>query len=894
MLCSLAPVAVVASVALAQPSSQDPVQVALALRAAKLAVYKDTGQDEHVRIEALRDAVAVLEKLIAEFPDHPDRLDWQLQLGIDLVSRLAQPYYDNLLLFGTDPDNRAGLLPIAVKAETVFEQLEKALWRVEHRLERLSPAEYEARNREGLVRRIARIRWQADYYHAWARFLHALALAPADPRRTSLLERTLVYLRPRTKRAARSPADAEQRVPLLVLAGMASRRIARPSQAIDYLTRAIEAAASDGGQPADPQGFWFALVARLEHIRALTDAARWDESHAAARRCGDWLNKTAATEFRPRLAMALAEARSYQRQAAATTDARSARRCLANARKALLQLAGQFPQHRQAVWIRLYPLLRAEDPATLSGPARIAYIAGVLHEIAPAQTQPAGPSTAPAPRPLSPDATRRLRQAVALAESLLKDPAPETTPLRPDALFYLAACRQRMGHDEQAVDHLLELVQTYPQYDRRRLAARYAVAIAERLYRDPVRGTTREVQNRLKQTLGVLVTVFPDSSLAYDARLLLGQVLDRLGEHARAAAEYARIPPSHERYLDAHFFRLQCSFHELLARAAGSDDSAASTDAALALVRSARRYAAEALAAARRITSAERVRRLRTYAANSLLMAAELLSGPILARSADALDVLTDFETRFADQPELIGRALRIRIVAHQQLGQLTDAAALIRPYLARHPRDAGGVLQGLLDAMNAAAARPGTARPDKARALAEQRLELAEQLYAWAQEHPDRLGQSGLLPFRLQLAQAYLDAGQAEAALQLFTACCREDATRHPDARPHSAAALFGKAQALFELGRHAAAQELFYDLWMQSAPYSPLWWRALLGSLECHTRMGTDPRMILQSIAQQRATHPDLGGPDLWARFEQIEQLCRQRIRRAQTAPSPDATAR
>ncbi len=61
--------------------------------------------------------------------------------------------------------------------------------------------------------------------------------------------------------------------------------------------------------------------------------------------------------------------------------------------------------------------------------------------------------------------------------------------------------------------------------------------------------------------------------------------------------------------------------------------------------------------------------------------------------------------------------------------------------------------------------------------------------------------------------------------------------------------------------------------EVWQRVPERSPTWWRAFVGSLEAHTRLGEDPERILQSIRQQELLSPELGGPRWQRQLKIIE---------------------
>ena len=98
------------------------------------------------------------------------------------------------------------------------------------------------------------------------------------------------------------------------------------------------------------------------------------------------------------------------------------------------------------------------------------------------------------------------------------------------------------------------------------------------------------------------------------------------------------------------------------------------------------------------------------------------------------LKSLAEFESEFAEFLELIGRAMRLRILAYQALGNLQQAAAIIPDYIQRDPVNAGATLQGLLETFKeeiTLAERAG--RQTEALSKAEDALLVAKSLRDWA-----------------------------------------------------------------------------------------------------------------------------------------------------------------
>ncbi|MFQ6049291.1 MAG: tetratricopeptide repeat protein, partial [Phycisphaerae bacterium] len=274
-----------------------------------------------------------------------------------------------------------------------------------------------------------------------------------------------------------------------------------------------------------------------------------------------------------------------------------------------------------------------------------------------------------------------------------------------------------------------------------------------------------------------------------------------------------------------------------------------------------------------------------------LLMAASALADPPVNDPQAALDLLDDFGGYFGRSGRLAGQALKIRIGALQALGRFDEADALIEQLLQTDPTGAGAVMASLLEAMLQGPGQAAKGLPE-GRPAAERTVRLAERLVDWAAAHSAQVLPEDALGLRLQLAKAYQQAGKLDKALEVFNQCLRRDAElnrqrgRQPE--PTNSAVLAGQAECLYQLGRYRQALEVFQrQLYERAEPYSAIWWRAYLRSLQCHAALHASPRTaeqrqqarqvlgrILQSITARRQIDPQMGGAELASQFDQLER--------------------
>ena len=72
-----------------EPSILDVARSVLAGRADRLSVASNVSE-----------AVAMLETVVKNHPDDPRRFQWQMDIGHDILYKLAEPYFNNILFSG--------------------------------------------------------------------------------------------------------------------------------------------------------------------------------------------------------------------------------------------------------------------------------------------------------------------------------------------------------------------------------------------------------------------------------------------------------------------------------------------------------------------------------------------------------------------------------------------------------------------------------------------------------------------------------------------------------------------------------------------------------------------------------------------------------------------------
>jgi tetratricopeptide (TPR) repeat protein len=757
-----------------------------------------------------------------------------------------------------------------------------------------------------------------EYFAAWAKFYRALATDEREPDRTRLLKGVLQFIVDDSGYTERPHAETGIQCESLVLAGMTARLLEDYVASAKYLRRARETA----GAITDPEGRaavqWVVVLAGLEAIKVDRDQGNYEAADEGIQRFRAEVSDVPGSGLGTQLAVTLLETNVYEHRAEAAREAGDAagyRRWRAQSRQALLALARSRPDYRDAVYATVYRSLGpVADPAGLDPFEKNVYLAGLMREateirreIERLNAQAAGGAEASLRTriaQLTQDMAKRFDNAIAVADTLLTDKTPLAAELRPDTLFNRAVCLYERGDLLEAANTFVTVARDHPRFERAEISAGHAVDIAAQLFQDDATGQQPSVREAFLAALRTLTTRYPESARARYAQFFLGNVLDRLGRYDEAAEEYAKVGSDHEKSLDARYYRLIClqrlferqaadepEHVEALARTARTliAEAKAVTRAALAEVEALRKQVDTPSADSDPAAAKARLDEVIYFAGDAELMAATIRCAAPLRDYALALEQMRGFTDRYPGRQALIGSALRVRILAHQGLGQFQAAADIVDEFLNQSPDGAGGVIASLLASMRDEVIRR---REGEQVGASTELVALADRLWRWVERQGAGVPVDERLAVRSMLADAHLLAGQAAKALVLFDACIEEDAKRMPDGRATHGPSLLGRAEALRKLERYDEAVKGYNEVWRRTEERSRLWWQALAGSLACHTQLETDPETILTSIAQHRHGDPQMGGPRLKAEFDRIESVNRRRRAgggAAKTEPRP-----
>ncbi len=862
----------------------DPVEVLLLKYDIRVAQSADPARSRTERRNALLEANHLLARLIAEHPDDLRVFDWRMQLGRALLYAEAEPFYSSILYRGGTAEDRRRLAEVMEHAGRLFSTLGVELARELDRLERLPACEYERLERSGYLERIERIAPQADYLSRWVMFYRALAREADDPLRAGELGEVLDGLKTRSGLLDTPHSVTHVQAQACLLAGMTARLGGDYVSAASYLDSALSTIrrTSDDQEREDLQ--WVVRLALLEMVRVHRDSHRFEQAHQALERFRTYLEANAPADLGLHLVLALAEGSVRQeqaRRARAAGDQRAAASFENMRFEPLMRLARQQTTYRDEIYAWLYELLGpTTDPSALHPFEGCALVAGLLNEAATLQEEIAAaqavgePGESPNVEELEARRSAVLDRAIEVAEYFHTKAAARIPPdLLPEMVFNLGVAHLHRGRRLEAARLFLEVARDYQGFRQAQFSAAAAVQVASELAEAPSLRDRPEVQEVYLEALTVLTENFPHSDDARYWQFFLAQLLHDLGRYDEAVEAFSRVDPAHEYYVHAEFLRIRSLAAALREHRAGSEAHPAEPAAR-------GREVIEAVGAFVELADAARAKGFDDAVLLDFLAEAELFAAEALLELGEdqlpqALARLEGFEQRYPGQNRLIGRVLRVRIIAYEHLGRLEDAEQALPEYLRSDPANAGATLQALFESLREDIDRlKRRGRHADADQKAASALLLARQIHRWASADPSRVGPEQCYAIDLQLAQALLQAEQYEEARRAFANCLAAEAQRSPDGTNHDVRALYGHAESLYQLRQYEQTLPLFFRVCQMLSPPDKLWFKSLLRDLQCRTQLEHPPEGIIKVIRQQKFLHNDINGRELRRQFDALLQ--------------------
>ena len=845
----------------------------LMMRDVRLAEADDVTRPEADRLAALVNANELLDQLIESLPEDSRRFEWRFTLAHSLLYEEGDRFLTSLLYRGGNDADRAALRQRSTRAVAVLTGLLDDLTAELQRIDELDVREFEKLDATGYMEQIDRLGPRSQYLRLWAWYYDALAREPGDAVRDDALAAIHEELSAHPDWLERPHQVSRVQVQVLVLAGMALRLSGRPGEAREYLDRAIEVAEAIEDVEERDRVDWAVTLAWIEGARSDRDAARFDDAldrvarfrAAFAGRQDAFALDTVAAMTERSVAKAAREAADVQ------GDARRAAEWWRRGWQPLVRLVERYPPRRDEIYATVYATV---DPTTDAGKLdpleQAATVAGLLFEAS-----------------IKPDeCDRLLAQAVEVGRVFGTRGARDAPDLLPEVRFNTAVALYRSGRQVDAARAFLEVASDHPTFRGAAQAARIAVQLGADLYGDPALRSHPEAQRLFRDALEVVLARGGDDEVARYWRFYYAQLLEDLGEYALAADEYARVDEGHEYYLHSLFSRARCLAVLIQSVVASAPAETlelqrltnAFFDAHRAFVARAGQFGAGAV-------DAQAAATVRSLMARASVTAAQLQVLPHIDRPAQAMDALADFEVAYPTERSLVGAVWRVRLLGYERLGRLDDAARALPAYVAADPEGAGATLQTLYDTLVEQIATLRNERNDGAAgAKAEIALLLAREIQDWAtREGPSRTGRD-TQEITVQLAEAYLEAGQPDQARSRFEPlmpASLESVDRLP---PQSLRVVVGYAESLYQRGDLVEALRVFNKLATGLAPDEPLRWQSLLRDLQCRTALEHPPEGIIKVIQQQSFLYPDLGGERQAAEFQKLR---RENQRRAAGRP-------
>ncbi len=863
----------------------NPVDADLMRRQLLLAAREDAGRSPGKRQEAVAEGNDILRRLIAAGTDDPRSLQWRLDLGRSLLYVEAEQLCVSVLYRGSNAKEKERLFELTTEAIGTFDAL-LALLEVEYdRLDSMGLAEYERLEQKGYIQNVERMEPQARYMRRWAAFYRAITFPAGDGREVNELRLIATELREDTDLLETDHEFSHLQAQSLLLAGLANRRTGDYSTAVVQLEQVlgILERLSDNAEVQSLQ--WAASLAHVERVRALRDSRQFVEALTALDDTRSWLAGNAPDNPGLKLVLAFLErsiAQARLKRSKASGDSAAQKRLESEAVAPLIMLARQDESLRQAIYTDLYDTLSPNVKLESLHPfERCAIIAGILSATYGDDSDTKQPDDEPG-QGLEVRKRALLERAVAAAQINLDLGGSLEDDLRAESFFNLGVARYQLRNRLDASWAFFEVAQQFPHFRRAESAANWAVKTASELYQNISLRGRGDVQTMYLKSLRLLTEQFPESQGGKYWRFFLAQTLEELNRFDEATQVYGLVTSDHEHYTAARFSQCRCQSKYVVQLAEATD--AASADLQQAAHVNSRLVNRFATDAGRGKLPAYEGNTIDGLLAKTILMKAEVLVLPKIDRYNQALEALDGFEEAHPAASDLVGRVLRVRIIAYQGLGWLDEAEREIPRYIASDPARAGATLQSLFDAgMDEIQRLRETGRESEARSKARAALLLAEQIEAWATAPSAQIGAPERVELNLQLAEVSLAAGKADQARELFRALKR----RRSLPADSSARATLGLAEAQFALGEFEASLSGFNELFKQLEKNTPSWWRALLGDLKSRTALEHDPGELIKVIEQHRYLYrSNLGGAHLEAQFQVL--LDQNRDRLANSRPS------
>jgi hypothetical protein len=345
------------------------------------------------------------------------------------------------------------------------------------------------------------------------------------------------------------------------------------------------------------------------------------------------------------------------------------------------------------------------------------------------------------------------------------------------------------------------------------------------------------------------LTHWPESAGSGPVRLWLGKLDEREGKWADAIDVYRQVAPDHPQYAETVEARLRCQ------RALLAELAAAKKPTREAAAEAAGEF--ERLAIGADETLPERFHEVQRVAAAG---AAELWLAYAFDHFDQAERLLRAALQASDDAPQAWrSSASCLLALAVAAQGRRDEARRLLDEQAAAAPEQ----LQLLVEGFRRMAAG---ATPAVGRELAELELRAGELLRA----QRAALAETGGKKIDLEYVAALAAAGHRDEALSAVEKLAREFPRDGRVQEAHAQLLLDGSMQSEWR-----AAAERWHVIETRSKRPSERWFRAIYGQALAQERLGK-PQQTVKMIKLARAMHPELGGPEMKAKFLELLETC------------------
>lgn len=441
--------------------------------------------------------------------------------------------------------------------------------------------------------------------------------------------------------------------------------------------------------------------------------------------------------------------------------------------------------------------------------------------------------------------------AIPLLEEIVADESKATEEFRAEASYWLGVARFKAGDYAAAAQHLgAALSDPQASFEAEARYLRFK-SLESLMASEP----TPELEERYRNALNDLLEKNPDHKLAYEARYRLAELLQANGDFEKATDEYAKVKGDPELELRAQFGGLQCEFEQI--RFLPNPTARAEHLAKIGEHLDAFWKQAGALEAGKKSATS-----LQDVTAKATLLQAVYLSMEQEDHNAEVAKLLAGFEERFPEQGDLLSQALRLRLVALRETGELAEAERIVKAHadvLSADPNQEA--LERIAAGFNKAGARyKGAGNSESAR----QADQVALALFNIIGEPEGAAGGRR----KLTVAQLYESTGDLDRAVSTFDEILQGN--------PNSLASLNGLARIAERRNDTKAALEYWKRYTEVAKPGDAPWYRGHYEQARLTFARG-DGESSCEMLTELRPAMPGLGDAELRRRLSDLyEQVC------------------